>query len=44
MTELVARLKQRAAFARKVGFAALWDKYGAPDLCRKNAVGDYVCQ
>jgi TolB-like protein/Tfp pilus assembly protein PilF len=31
-------------FARKVGFAALWDKYGAPDLCRKNAAGDYVCE
>ena len=32
------------AFARKVGFAALWDNYGAPDLCRKNAAGDYICE
>lgn len=31
------------AFARKVGLAALWDKYGPPDDCRKNAAGDYVC-
>ncbi|HJP97412.1 MAG TPA: tetratricopeptide repeat protein [Rhodanobacteraceae bacterium] len=38
------RLPQFAQFARKLGFAALWDKYGPPDLCRKNAVGDYVCQ
>ena len=24
------------AFARKEGFAALWDRYGAPDLCRRD--------
>ncbi len=37
-------LPEFADFARKVGFAALWDKYGAPDLCKKNAAGDYVCE
>ena len=38
------RLPAFAAFARKVGFADLWDKYGAPDLCKKNSAGDYVCE
>jgi len=37
------RLPEFSAFARKVGFAALWDKYGPPDDCHKNAAGDYVC-
>jgi tetratricopeptide (TPR) repeat protein len=32
-----------AEFARGFGFAELWDKYGAPDLCHKNGGGDYVC-
>jgi tetratricopeptide (TPR) repeat protein len=31
-------------FARKVGYAALWDQYGPPDLCRKEANGDYRCR
>lgn len=31
-------------FVRKVGFAALWDKYGPPDLCVKDLAGDYACQ
>jgi TolB-like protein len=31
-------------FARKVGFAELWDQYGPPDLCRKDANGDYRCE
>jgi TolB-like protein len=31
-------------FARKVGFAELWDQYGPPDLCQKNDYGDYVCR
>jgi TolB-like protein len=31
-------------FARKVGFAELWDQYGPPDLCRKAANGDYRCE
>jgi hypothetical protein len=33
-----------AEFARKVGYAALWDQYGPPDLCRKDANGDYRCE
>jgi len=31
-------------FARKVGFAELWDQYCPPDLCKKNDQGDYVCE
>ncbi len=31
-------------FARKVGLAELWDQYGPPDLCRKDASGDYRCE
>lgn len=31
-------------FARKVGYAALWDQYGPPDLCNKDANGDYRCE
>ena len=38
------RLPAFAAFARKAGFADLWDRYGAPDLCHKNAASDYVCE
>jgi TolB-like protein/Flp pilus assembly protein TadD len=33
-----------AEFARKVGYAALWDQYGPPDSCRKDANGDYRCE
>ena len=38
------RLPTFAAFARTMGFAALWDTYGAPDLCTRTAAGEYVCQ
>ncbi|MEO6172971.1 MAG: tetratricopeptide repeat protein [Arenimonas sp.] len=31
-------------FARKIGWAELWDSYGPPDMCSKNAAGDYVCE
>lgn len=31
-------------FARKVGYAALWDEFGPPDLCHKDANGDYRCE
>lgn len=31
-------------FARKVGLAALWDRYGPPDSCRRQASGDYACE
>jgi len=39
----VRRLTSFAAFARTIGFATLWDKYGAPDACSRNAAGDYIC-
>ena len=31
-------------FARRTGLAGLWDKFGKPDNCSKNAKGDYVCE
>ena len=31
-------------FLQKMGLVELWDKYGAPDHCRKDAKGDYVCE
>ncbi len=31
-------------FARQVGFAALWDRFGPPDGCRRKAPGEYVCE
>lgn len=31
-------------FARRSGLAELWDTRGAPDNCRKNDKGDYVCE
>jgi TolB-like protein/Tfp pilus assembly protein PilF len=37
-------LPEFPAFLRKMGLVALWDRYGAPDLCSKNDKGDYVCQ
>ena len=39
----VARsLPEFPEFVRRMGLAALWDRYGAPDMCHKNAAGDYV--
>ena len=38
------KLPQFAEFARKTHLAEFWDKYGPPDLCRKNDAGDYVCE
>jgi TolB-like protein/Tfp pilus assembly protein PilF len=37
------QLPEFGAFLRDLGFAALWDEYGAPDICRRQAPGDYVC-
>jgi serine/threonine protein kinase/Flp pilus assembly protein TadD len=34
---------QFSTFARRTGLAEFWDRNGAPDLCRKNQAGDYVC-
>jgi len=31
------------AFVRKVGLAALWDRDGPPDLCRREGDGRYIC-
>jgi len=31
-------------FARKVGYADLWERYGEPDGCRRVAARDYVCE
>jgi hypothetical protein len=38
------RTPQFAEFARKFGFADLWERDGAPDGCRRVAPRDYVCQ
>ena len=40
----VRALPEFPAYLRAKGFPALWDKYGAPDMCRKGVNGDYVCQ
>jgi len=37
-------LSQFPDYVRKVGFAAVWDRYGEPDLCRKQASGEYACR
>jgi len=36
-------LPEFADFARRMGWVALWDKYGAPDACRRVALGNYDC-
>ena len=38
------KLPQFPEFARKVGFTEVWEKFGPPDLCRRRAPGDYVCE
>lgn len=37
-------LPEFPAFVRRIGFAAVWDQYGAPDLCLKAGNGDWLCQ
>jgi hypothetical protein len=32
-----------AEFARKIGYADLWERYGPPDGCRRVAQRDYAC-
>jgi hypothetical protein len=32
-----------AEFARKIGYADLWDRYGPADGCRRVAPRDYAC-
>ncbi len=38
------RAPEFAEFARRMGWAVLWDEFGPPDLCRKVQNGDYVCE
>lgn len=40
----VRALPEFIDFLREFGFVELWDQYGEPDTCRKNAKGDYVCE
>ncbi|MDB5969523.1 MAG: hypothetical protein JWQ90_1973 [Hydrocarboniphaga sp.] len=37
-------LPQFPEFVRKLGLAEFWDQYGPPDLCRRRAPHDYVCE
>jgi hypothetical protein len=36
-------LPEFADFSRRIGWTAFWDKYGAPDACRRVAIGNYDC-
>jgi hypothetical protein len=36
-------LPEFAEFSRRIGWTALWDKYGAPDVCRRVGPGNYAC-
>jgi hypothetical protein len=36
-------LPEFPAYLRAKGFPALWDRHGAPDMCRKDAGGEYRC-
>jgi TolB-like protein/Tfp pilus assembly protein PilF len=36
-------LPQFPEYVRKIGFAAVWDRFGEPDLCHKQASGEYAC-
>jgi hypothetical protein len=38
------KLPEFAEFARRSGLAEFWDASGAPDQCRRNAQGDYICE
>ena len=39
----VRGLPEFPAYLRAKGFPALWDKYGSPDVCHKDASGSYIC-
>ncbi|MBS0574952.1 MAG: tetratricopeptide repeat protein [Proteobacteria bacterium] len=39
----IRALPEFPALLKERGLVELWDKYGPPDLCRKNAAGDYAC-
>lgn len=38
------RLPEFPAFAREMGFADVWDKYGPPENCDRASPGEYVCR
>jgi TolB-like protein/Flp pilus assembly protein TadD len=40
----IRALPEFPAFLREYHLPELWDKYGPPDLCRKDAQGDYHCE
>ena len=40
----IRALPEFAGFLNDFHLPELWDKYGPPDLCRKNNKGDYVCE
>ena len=37
------RAPEFAEFARRIGFASVWDRYGTPDRCRRVGPLDYRC-
>lgn len=37
-------LPEFPAFARRIGLAEVWDKYGPPDVCQRQPSGEYACQ
>lgn len=40
----IRALPDFANFLRDFHLPELWDKYGPPDLCKKDAGGDYRCE
>ena len=40
----VRALPEFPAFARRIGFADVWDRYGPADPCRREASGEYICE
>ncbi len=40
----IRALPEFDTFLRDFQLPQLWDKYGPPDVCRKNDKGDYVCE
>lgn len=42
--EAARRLPEFPDYVRRIGLTALWDRYGAPDHCRKTEAGAWACQ
>lgn len=40
----IRALPEFPALLKERGLLELWDKYGAPDVCKKSPAGDYACQ